>query len=242
MASPKGLTFARAWFDHHLQHDPKISDEKFLKAHDSAGSRVIRTGVLPHTTYIGFYGLAFACFELYRQTEDPKARQVCLDIADTILHLAPRDKNGLVAHDHVRFTEFAIPDTAYFVVRALMIAASLESDIGGVFRRQAIHQARLHSEIFLDRKLGLVKTVRLPSGLGETYGAALRDGCYGLSRQPYTTCQKPTRHTPRSSTTSRHWPPGSPAAQGQPGIARPDQRRKHARRNLWNRNVCCRNP
>lgn len=166
---PEALKFAKSWFEYHLEHDRQLSDEEFLKTYTGASSRVVRSGILPFTTYAGFFGLAFACHELYKQTSDPRARQVCLDVADAILHVSPRDRYGLVAHDDVRFAEFAIPDVAFFAVRALMIASILDEDIASVYRKQAVHQIRSYTDVFLDRDLGLARTALYPSGLGPTY-------------------------------------------------------------------------
>jgi len=165
---PEALDFARSWFEYHLEHDRKLTDEEFLKSYGGARSRVIRSGLLPFTTYAGFFGLAFACHKLYQHTLDPRARQVCLDVAEAVLHVSPRDSHGLVAHDDVRFAEFAIPDVAFFAVRALMIASLLDEKVGIVYRRQALYQIRAYTDAFLDRKTGLVRTALYPSGLGPT--------------------------------------------------------------------------
>lgn len=164
-----GLDFAKAWFDYHLEHDPRLTDEQFLNSYGGARSRVIRTGILPFTTYAGFYGLAFACHELFRQTGDQRARQVCLDVADAIVHVAARDRHGLVAHDDVRYAEFAIPDVVYFAAGALMIASVLDKKIGLIYRKQALYQICSYTDIFLDRRVGLAKTALFESGLGQTY-------------------------------------------------------------------------
>ena len=165
----EALEFARLWLDYHLEHDPRMTDEEFLDSYGGARSRVIRSGILPFTTYAGFFGLAFACYELHQQTGDPKARQVSLDVSNAILHVAARDKRGLVAHDDGRVAEFAILDVVYFAARALMTASLLDERTGAVYRKQAIYQIRSYTDIFLDRRIGLAKTVLFPSGLGQTY-------------------------------------------------------------------------
>lgn len=55
------------------------------------------------------FGLSFSCYELYRRTKDEQAREVVLTVADTILHKAARDHDGLVAHDDKHYVQWAIP-------------------------------------------------------------------------------------------------------------------------------------
>lgn len=170
---PEGRTLAERWFAYHLEHDPGLSDEQFLRSYQGNPSRVIRGGPLPFTTYAGLYGLAFPCHELHRLTADPRARQVCLDIAEAILHLAPREGHGLVLHDDgmlgLKDGFFTIPDAIYFAVRALMIASVLDPQVGPVYRKQALLQIRTCADIFLDKKLGVARTMLTPAGLGKTY-------------------------------------------------------------------------
>lgn len=166
-------TFAEQWFEHHLRHDPPLSDEEFCRTYRGPRCRVIRTGPLPFSTYSGLYGLSFPLHELYRLNGDTRARATCLAVADAILHVAARDHLGLVLHDDgIRGkaeSRFTIPDTLYFVVRALMLAARLDPASGPSYQRQALHQIRTGTDLFLDRSLGLARTVLTSAGLGKTY-------------------------------------------------------------------------
>jgi hypothetical protein len=151
--------FARAWLQHHLQSS---AVSKF----SGPRSRVVTVGGIPITTYAGHYGLAFPCYEMARQFDHRAARRVCIDIADVILHLATRNRFGLVGHDDQ--ATFAIPDTCYFVAPPLMLASLLDEREGAVFRKQALYQIRTYVDVFLARDTGLSKTILLETGLGKT--------------------------------------------------------------------------
>ncbi len=170
---PEGRALAERWFAYHLDHDRRLSNAEFLRSYQGYPSRVVRSGLLPFTTYAGLYGLAFPCHELYRLTGDPRAHQVCLDIADAILHLAPREGHGLILHDDGMLGGkqgfFTIPDAIYFAVRALAIASILDPQTGPVYRKQALYQIRVCTEIFLDKKLGLARTMLTAAGTGKSY-------------------------------------------------------------------------
>lgn len=164
---PGALDYVRAWFEAHLARDPGLSDEQFLKTYTGHNSRVIRGRHLPFTTYAGLYGLAYPTAELFRQTGDVRARETCLDVADAILFLSRRNRYGLVAHDDD--WEYDIPDAGFFTVEPLMQAASIDPENGWPYRRAAVVQLRAYVDVFLDRGLGLSKTILGPRGLGKTY-------------------------------------------------------------------------
>src|SRR5205823_11908495 len=120
------LDYVRAWFDVHLKRDPGLSDEEFYQTYTGHRSRVIRGRHLPFTMYSGLFGLAFPCSELYKQSGDERAREVCLDVADAILYRVRRNSFGLTAHDD--HWEYDIPDACFFTVQALISAASVARD------------------------------------------------------------------------------------------------------------------
>jgi hypothetical protein len=158
---PEAGGFARAWFEHHLKSGGVASYSGVR------GSRVVRAGGIPITTYAGHFGLSFPCYEIASQFGDSRARQVCLDVASIILHQAARNRLGLVMHDDI--SEFTIPDVCYFVAVPLMIAASLDKQRGWVYRDQAVFQLRTFIDTFLDKETGLAKTILMKSGLGKTF-------------------------------------------------------------------------
>lgn len=155
---PEAGQFARRWLDFHLAH-------KGLSPYSGNRSRVVEAGGIVLTTYAGHFGLAFPCFELFRQFRDQRARRICLDIARIILHQTARNRYGMVLHDDT--SEFTIPDVCYFVAPPLMIASALGGS--SEYRDQALYQLRTYTDIFLDRRKGLAKTILLKDGLGSTY-------------------------------------------------------------------------
>jgi hypothetical protein len=152
--------FAQAWLDHHLQRTE-------VAPYSGNRSRPVAAGGIPITTYVGHYGLSSPCYEMALQFGDRRAREICLDIARIILHQSARNRFGMVAHDDD--AEFAIPDSCYFVVTALMIAYRLDPQAGQIFRDQALYQLRMYTDRFLIKETGLAKTVLLKEGLGQTY-------------------------------------------------------------------------
>jgi rhamnogalacturonyl hydrolase YesR len=165
---PGTLDYAKSWFEAHVKHDPKMTDEAFWKTYGGHNSRVIRMKHLPITTYCGLYGLAYPCHELFLQTGDERARETVLEIGQTILHKARRHGNGLLAHDD--HWDKAIPDACFFNVEPLMRAAQLDDRHGEVYQEQAVYQLRTYIDIFLDRSNGLAKTMlHLPDRIGSTY-------------------------------------------------------------------------
>jgi hypothetical protein len=152
--------FAAAWLDGHLRSGA-------VSRFSGAKSREVVAGGIHITTYVGHFGLAFPCYEMAVQFQDNRARQACVDVGKIILHQAARNRLGMVEHDDAG--EFAIPDTCYFAVRALMSAASLDPELEQVFREQAVYQLRTYVDAFLDRETRLAKTVLFKDGLGKTY-------------------------------------------------------------------------
>lgn len=135
--------------------------------HGPHSSRVVHAGGIPITTYCGHFGLAFPCYEIATQFHDEYARQVCLDIGGIILHQVARNGLGLAMHDDR--SEFAIPDTCYFVAVPLMLAAVLDGERGRACCDQAVYQLRNYIHVFLAKETGLARTILLPTGLGRTY-------------------------------------------------------------------------
>lgn len=172
---PNTLEFAQKWLDFHIDNDQRLTDEQIYDTFPGPrSSRIIRGQYLPFTMYSGFFGLPFPCFELYKQNNDKRARQVCLDVANAILHQSARDRHGLVLHDDgVRSREdsktFTIPDTIYFVTKALMIASLLDKKIGIVYQDQALHQIKTCTSIFLDKEKNIARTILFPHGLGKSF-------------------------------------------------------------------------
>jgi rhamnogalacturonyl hydrolase YesR len=155
---PEAKTFAKAWLEYHLASNR-------ISPFSGNRSRPITAGGIHITTYVGHFGLALPCYQLFEIYEDPRARQVAVDIADIILHKTARNRLGMTAHDDT--AEFAIPDTCYFAVAALMVAARMTGQ--AVYRDQAVYQVRTYTDTFLDRDKGIAKTILLKKGLGKTY-------------------------------------------------------------------------
>ncbi|MBI4875675.1 MAG: glycoside hydrolase family 88 protein [Acidobacteria bacterium] len=152
--------FARRWFESHLRSGR-------LSAFSGPKSRVVQAGGIAITTYAGHFGLAFPCYELFLQTGDARARRVCVEVADVILHQTARNHLGMVLHDDT--VEFTIPDVCYFVVTPLMIAYALDPARHGVYRDQAVFQLRAFIDVFLSKETGLAKTILTKEGLGKSY-------------------------------------------------------------------------
>ncbi len=169
------LEYARDWLDFHIENDPKLSDEEFYDTFSGPSTcRIIRGKYLPFTMYSGFFGLPFPCYELYRINGDERANDICMDVANAILHKSARNKYGLVLHDDGVSSRdgsktFTIPDSIYFVTKALMIASVLDGVHGEVYRDQALYQIKTCTSIFLDKEKKLARTVLFPTGLGKTF-------------------------------------------------------------------------
>ncbi len=169
------LEYARDWLDFHIENDHKLSDEEFYDTFSGPSTcRIMRGKYLPFTMYSGFFGLPFPCYELYRINGDERAKDICMDVANAILHKSARNKYGLVLHDDgVNSRDgsktFTIPDSIYFVTKALMIASVLDGIHGEVYRNQAMYQIKTCTSIFLDKEKQLARTVLFPTGLGKTF-------------------------------------------------------------------------
>ncbi|MDX1285255.1 MAG: hypothetical protein R3182_09590, partial [Draconibacterium sp.] len=97
---PGTLEYVKKWFDYHIENDNKLTDKEIYATFSGPNEcRIIRGKYLPFTMYSGFFGLPFPCFEFYKQTGDDRAKQICLDVANAILHKAARNNHGLVLHD-----------------------------------------------------------------------------------------------------------------------------------------------
>jgi len=152
--------FSTAWLDHHLK-SPGVS------RYSGAKSREVTAGGIHVTTYAGHFGLAFPCYEMAVQFGERRARRACVETARLILHQVARNRLGLVEHDDSG--EFAIPDTCYFAVRALMSGSALDPGYQQVLREQAVFQLRTYVDTFLVPEKRLAKTVLFGEGLGKTY-------------------------------------------------------------------------
>lgn len=164
---PGAIDCVRAWFEAHLARDPHLSDEEFFKTYTGHRSRVVRGRKLSFTMYCGLFGLNFPCSELYKQTGDERARQVCIDVADAILYRGRRNSFGLSAHDD--HWEYDIPDAGFFTIEPLMRAAAIEPERGWPYLNLAISQLRAYIDVFLNRSNGLAHTLLGPKGLGKTF-------------------------------------------------------------------------
>lgn len=155
----EGLDYAARWFDYHVENDGKLTDEEYFKQYDGPKARILREGPLTFVLYSANLGVAFPVHELYQLNKSPIAKRVCFDVADAILHYAARDRFGMLGHDDYNFTDFAIPDTAYWATRANAIAASLShGDVAGVYWKQSIYQLDQGIRYFFDKEKGLVRT------------------------------------------------------------------------------------
>lgn len=172
---PGMLEYARQWLDFHIENDNKLTDKEFYNSFSGPGScRIMRGKYLPFTMYSGFFGLPFPCYELYKIDGDIRAKQICMDVANAILHKSARNNYGLVLHDDgINSREgsktFTIPDSIYFVTKTLMIASMLDEKHGEVYLDQALYQIKTCTSIFLDQEKGLAKTVLFQTGPGETF-------------------------------------------------------------------------
>jgi len=166
-----GLTYANNWFNYHVEHDAKLTDEEYYKQYDGPKARILRDGPLTFVIYSANLGVAFPVHELYKQTNNPKAKRVCIDVADAVLHYAGRDRFGMLAHDDFNYMAFAIPDTAYWATRSNAIAATLIKDKGvaDVYWKQAIFQLEAGIKYFLDAEKKIVRTGLFKSEPSTTY-------------------------------------------------------------------------
>ncbi len=164
---PGALDCVKTWFEAHLQRDPKLSDAEFLNTYSGHKSRVIHGTYLPFTTYCCFYGMIYPLAELFFQTGDQRAKTTCLEIADAMMYRSRRDRYGLMAHDDT--WQYFIPDAGFMATLPLMMAAKVDPTQAQPFVKHAVAQLRANIDVFLDRNLGLSKTILGPEGLGKTY-------------------------------------------------------------------------
>ncbi len=160
--------FAKRWLVHHLRHQPELSDEEYARENGGAEGRVIRGYRIPIATYAGYFGLSFAAAKLYDIASVDEARQLCVDVADCILHHCARNTQGLVMHDD-RPAGFTIPDVCYFVAPPLLQGARFSAAQGASFRRQGEIQLKGFVDTFLDPELHIARTILRNGSLGETF-------------------------------------------------------------------------
>lgn len=167
----EGYDYANNWFNYHVAHDRTLTDEEYYKQYEGNRARILRDGPLTFVLYSANLGVAFPVHELYTINKSPVAKTVCMDVADAILHYAARDRFGMLAHDDFNFTDFAIPDTAYWATRANAIAATLCTDrnVAAVYWKQAIYQLEQGIDFFLDKEKNIVRTGLFKGEPGKTY-------------------------------------------------------------------------
>jgi hypothetical protein len=122
---PEGTQYVENWLNYHIELDNKLSDEEYLNTYSGNKARIIREGVLPFSLYAGTIGVSFPCFTLYQQTKNANARNVCITVADAILHYSARDRFGYMGHDDFNYFKWCIPDVGYFSVRVMADASAL---------------------------------------------------------------------------------------------------------------------
>lgn len=167
----EGYDYALNWFNYHVAHDKTLTDEEYYQQYEGNRARIIREGPLAFALYSANLGVAFPVHELYAINKNEDARTVCITVADAILQYAARDRFGMLAHDDFNFTDFAIPDTAYWATRANAIAASVSSnkEVANMYWKQSIFQLEQGIACFLDKEKGLVRTGLFKSLPGKTY-------------------------------------------------------------------------
>jgi rhamnogalacturonyl hydrolase YesR len=168
---PEGTQYVGNWLNYHIEHDNKLNDEEYLKTYQGGKARVIRDGVLPFSLYAGTIGVSFPCFVLYQQTKNKDAKNVCLTVADAILHYSARDCFGYMAHDDFNYYKWCIPDVGYFSVRGMADASALvDKHTAEVFLKNAIYQTKTSIRLFYDPEKKLTRTIYLEqSEPGKTY-------------------------------------------------------------------------
>lgn len=165
---PQVKDFSEKWWNYHLKRQPSLSDEEFHLENGGLLSRLYRDYTIPFSTYAGYFGLSFACNKIYDLTNNEKAKQMCIDVADCILHRCARNSLGLVMHDDGD-SPFTIPDVSYFVSPPLFYASKLDENQGVAFNRQAVFQLMEFIKVFLDDEKNIAKTIHKDGKTGETY-------------------------------------------------------------------------
>jgi rhamnogalacturonyl hydrolase YesR len=168
---PEGTRYVEKWLSYHIENDNKLSDEEYLNTYSGKEARIIREGVLPFSLYAGTIGVSFPCYVLYQQTKNEDARNVCLTVADAILHYSARDRFGYMAHDDYDYFRFCIPDVGYFSVRGMADASALvDKYTAKVFLKNAVFQAKTSIKLFYDPEKQLTRTIYLEQKEpGKTY-------------------------------------------------------------------------
>ncbi len=168
---PQGTKYVEGWLNYHIERDNKLTDEEILKSYSGSKARVDRHGVLPFSIYAGTLGVSFPCFILYQQNKNANAKNVCLSVADAILHYSGRDRFGFLAHDDFAYYKFCIPDVGYFSVRGMAVASTLvDKSTSEVFLKNAIFQAKTSIDLFYDKDKNLTRTIYLDQKEpGKTY-------------------------------------------------------------------------
>jgi rhamnogalacturonyl hydrolase YesR len=168
---PEGTHYVENWLKYHIEHDNKLTDEEYLKTYHGNKARIIRDGVLPFSLYAGTIGVSFPCFVLYQQTKNEDAKNVCLTVADAILHYTARDRFGYMAHDDFNYYKWCIPDGGYFSVRGMADASALvDKQTSELFLKNAVYQAKTSISLFYDPAKKLTRTIYLEqSEPGKTY-------------------------------------------------------------------------
>lgn len=168
---PEGTQYVENWLNYHIEHDNKLNDEEYLNTYHGGKARIIREGVLPFSLYAGTIGVSFPCFILYQQTKNKDAKNVCLTVADAILHYSARDRFGYMAHDDFNYFRWCIPDVGYFSVRGMADASALvDKHTAEVFLKNAIFQTKTSINLFYDTEKKLTRTIYLEqSEPGKTY-------------------------------------------------------------------------
>jgi rhamnogalacturonyl hydrolase YesR len=115
--------------------------------------------------------VSFPCFVLYQQTKNKEAKNVCLTVANAILHYSARDRFGYMAHDDFDYYKWCIPDVGYFSVRGMADASSLvNKHTAEVFLKNAVYQTKTSINLFYDADKKLTRTIFLDQREpGKTY-------------------------------------------------------------------------
>jgi rhamnogalacturonyl hydrolase YesR len=164
--------FAVDWLAYHIEHDSKLSDEQYYNQYDGPHTRIVREDPLTFSLYSANLGVAFPAYAIYRQFGNQQARKVAIEVANTILEIASRDRFGMLSddNDHYHSRSYAIPDTTYWATRSCAIAAELTS--GGaaeLYLQQAVFQLQQGVRSFFDPQRGLVHTGLFDGVPGSTY-------------------------------------------------------------------------
>lgn len=168
---PEGTKYVEKWLSYHIEHDNKLSDKEYLETYQGNKARIIRDGVLPFSLYAGTIGVSFPCFVLFEQTKNEDAKNVCLSVANAVLHYSARDRFGYMAHDDFNYYKWCIPDVGYFSVRAMADASALvDKQTAEVYLKDAVFQAQTSISLFYDTQKKLTRTIYLEqSEPGKTY-------------------------------------------------------------------------